>query len=125
MARHAQKSTPSTQKYLEIAEIKEDTVVLKDGSLRAVILVSSINFALKSELEQQSLVAAYMDFINSFDYDFQIVIQSRHINLDNYLNSLNSLIETQKNEQLKVQMVSYKNYLRQLLDTNDIMTKKF
>lgn len=125
MPRHASKASPSTQKYLEIAEIKEDTVVLKDGTLRAVILVSSINFALKGELEQQSLISAYMDFINSFDYEFQIVIQSRNINLDNYLNSLTGLIEGQKNDQLKAQMISYRNYLSQLLDSNDIMTKKF
>ena len=55
----------STQKYLDIAEIKDDTVILKDGTLRMVLLVSSVNFALKSEDEQEAIVQAYVSFLNS------------------------------------------------------------
>ena len=58
----------ASQKYLDIAEIKDGTIILKDGTLRAVILVSSINFSLKSEDEQNALIQAYIGFINSFDF---------------------------------------------------------
>ncbi|MFH0857066.1 MAG: hypothetical protein V1860_04165, partial [bacterium] len=66
------KPYPSTQRYLDIAEIKDDSVVLKDGTLRAVLLVSSINFALKSDEEQDAIIQAYMSFLNSFEHPLQI-----------------------------------------------------
>lgn len=121
----ANRATPNTQKYLQISEIKENVVILKDGSLRAVILVSSINFALKSSDEQQALVAGYIDFINSFKDPFQIVIQSRKLNMDKYLTNLKVLENDQKNELLKAQMSSYRQYIQELVDLGDIMTKRF
>jgi hypothetical protein len=121
----ANKSTPSTQKYIDIAEIKEDVVVMKDGTLRAVLLVSSINFALKAQEEQDALIAGYMDFLNSFKYPFQIVIQSRKLNMDQYLGSLRVLEKNQTNELLKGQMASYREYVRELVEIGEIMTKRF
>lgn len=121
----ASKSTPSTQKFLDIAEIREDVVLMNDGTMRAVMLVSSINFALKAETEQQALVSAYMDFLNSFAYPFQIIIQSRKLNLDKYLGKLLTLEKDQKNELLKAQMGAYRAYVKELIDIGDIMTKKF
>ena len=123
--RTANKGTESTQKYVDIAEIKEDVVVMKDGTLRAVILVSSINFALKGEDEQQALVSAYMDFINGFEFPFQIVIQSRKLNMERYLTNLALLEKDQKNELLKTQMGAYREYVKELIDIGDIMTKRF
>ncbi len=75
----------STQQYLDIAEIKDDTIVMKDGTLRAVLLVSSINFALKSEDEQDAVIESYVRFINNLSFTLEIVIQSRELDIDNYL----------------------------------------
>lgn len=122
----AKKSTsPATHQYLDIAEIKEDVVVMKDGTLRAVVLVSSINFALKAEVEQNALIAGYMELINSFQYPVQVVIQSRRLNMDKYLTSISELERTQKNELLKTQMKSYREFVKQLLEIGEIMTKRF
>ncbi|MBU2229261.1 hypothetical protein KJ810_02530, partial [Patescibacteria group bacterium] len=63
-----QKPKASTQSHLDILEIKDNVVVLKDGTLRAVVLVSSINFALKSEDEQVAVIQGYTQFLNSFDF---------------------------------------------------------
>ena len=80
------KSTlPSTQKYLDIAEIRSDVVIMKDGSLRAVLLVSSINFSLKSMEEQQAIISEYVNFLNFIDFPMEIVVQSRKLNIDKYL----------------------------------------
>src|SRR3989344_1093425 len=84
---------PSTQRYLPIAEIRDDTVVLKDGSVRAVLLVSSVNFALKSSEEQTATVQGYISFLNSLDFPLQIVIQSRRFIIDHYLADLEREIE--------------------------------
>ena len=82
------KINASTQEYLDIAEIRDDTVIMKDGTLRSVLLVSSINFALKSEDEQNAVVDSYIRFLNNLSFTLQIVIQSRELNIDNYLEYL-------------------------------------
>jgi len=75
----------STQRYLDITEIKDNCVILKDGTLRAVLMVSSINFSLKGEEEQAAIIQSYVQFLNALDFNLQIVIQSRKLNIDNYL----------------------------------------
>lgn len=119
------KPSQSTQKYLDIAEIKDDTVVLRDGGTRAVLLVSSINFALKGEDEQNAIIQAYVSFLNSLSFPLQIVIQSRNLNIDGYLTKLENLEKEQTNELLRLQIADYRAFLRDLLDLGEIMTKKF
>ena len=66
------KTNTSTQQYLDIAEIRDDIVILKDGTLRSVLLASSINFALKSEDEQNALIHGYISMLNNLDFSLQI-----------------------------------------------------
>ena len=119
------KITVSTQKYLDIAEIKEDCVVLRDGTLRAVILVSSVNFALKSEDEQNAIISAYISFLNFLEFPLQIVIQSRKLDIDGYLDRLAKVEKEQTNELLRMQTKEYRQYISQLVEIGDIMTKRF
>lgn len=121
----ANKSTPSTQEFLQIAEIRDDTIIMKDGSLRAVLLVSSINFSLKSEDEQNAIIAAYVSFLNSLDSPLQIVIQSRKLDLEHYLEFLKELEEKQTNDLLKIQITEYHQYITELIELGNIMTKRF
>ena len=114
-----------SQRYLDIAEIKEDIIIMKDGTIRAVLLVSSINFALKSVDEQNAIVQAYMSFLNSLDFPIQIVIQSRRMNIDDYLRKLGESEKTQTNELLRRQISDYRDFVKWLVETGDIMQKKF
>ncbi len=120
----AKPGVPS-QRFLDIAEIKEDVVVMKDGTLRAVLLVSSINFALKSVDEQNAIVQAYMQFLNALDFPIQITIQSRRMNIDQYLSRLGESERTQTNDLLRRQISDYREYVRQLVELAEIMQKKF
>ncbi len=115
----------STQKYLDIAEIKDDVVVLKDGTLRSVLLVASVNFALKSEDEQQAIIQAYVAFLNSFDFPIQIVIQSRQLNIEPYIEKLHLIEKEQTNELLRLQTVEYRHYISELVKFGEIMNKRF
>ncbi|MFH1187807.1 MAG: hypothetical protein V1688_03000 [bacterium] len=119
------KNLPSTRKYVDIAEIKDNTVVLKDGTLRAAVLVSSINFALKSEDEQNAIVGAYMGFLNSLQYYVQLVIQSRKLDIEQYLKKLDVVEKEQTNDLLRMQIASYRQYVGELIEMGDIMTKRF
>lgn len=115
----------STQQFLDIAEIKSDTVIMRDGTLRAVLLISSINFALKSEDEQNAIISAYVSFLNNIDFPLQIVIQSRELNIDGYLNSLKQKVKEQTNELLKMQTIEYMQYILELISMSKIMNKRF
>ena len=115
----------STQQYLDIAEVKEDTVIMKDGTLRAVLLISSINFALKSEDEQNAIISAYVSFLNNIDFPLQIVIQSRELNIDKYIDDLKKKEKEQTNELLKMQTNEYINYIQELISISKIMNKRF
>ena len=122
----ANKSTAvSTQQYLDIAEIRDDAVVLKDGSLRAVLLVSSINFALKSEDEQNAIIQGYISFLNSLDFPLQIIIQSRRLAIGAYLDSLLVKQKEQTNDLLRTQIAEYRDFINELVSLGDIMAKRF
>jgi riboflavin synthase len=119
------KPGPATQRHLDIAEVKEDVVIMKDGTLRAVLLVASINFALKSEDEQQAIIAAYVQFLNSLEFPLQIVIQSRKLNVDKYIERLHESEREQQNELLRVQIADYRNFVQELVTLGQIMQKQF
>ena len=115
----------STQQYLDIAEIKDNTIIMKDGTLRAVLLVSSINFALKSEDEQNAVIDSYIRFLNNLSFTLQIVIQSRELDIDNYLQYLKTKEKEQINKLLKIQTADYIEYIKELTSLGRIMNKRF
>ena len=119
------KISTTTQKYLDISEIKENIVILRDGSMRSVLLVSSINFALKSEDEQSALISAYVSFLNNLDFSLQVVIQSRELDMENYLNDLKRREKEHTNELLKIQMNEHIQYIEDLISIGRIMNKRF
>ncbi|MDD5290539.1 MAG: TraC family protein [Patescibacteria group bacterium] len=119
------KSVVSSQKYLEIAEIREDAVIMRDSTLRAVLLVSSVNFALKSEDEQEAIISSYVSFLNNTDFPLQIVIQSRELDINGYLEQLKQKEKEQTNELLKIQTAEYAQYIGELVSMAKIMNKRF
>ncbi len=119
------KIASSTQKYLDIAEIRDGVVILKDGSIRKILISSSINFALKSQDEQDAIINGYLSFLNSINFPLQIVIQSRKLNMEKYLGELKSRESEQTNDLLRTQIVEYQKFINQLIEIGDIMGKKF
>lgn len=115
----------STQDALKFAEIHNDTIVLKDGNLRQILLCSSINFALKSEQEQNSIIYAYQNFLNSLNFPIQIVMQSKKLDLSNYLAKLTEKANTQTNELLRAQTLDYIDFIKRLINLANIMDKRF
>jgi len=114
-----------TQDHLNISEIKDGVVVMRDGTLRSVILVSSVNFSLKSDDEQNAMIGAYANFLNNIDFVLQIVIQSRELNIENYLEYLRQQEKQQTNKLLKIQTGDYINYIQELISLGKIMNKRF
>ena len=115
----------STQQFLEIEEIKEGILVLKNRQVRGVLMVSSQNFALKSEEEQQAIIFQFQSFLNSLDFPLQISIQSRRLNITGYLDYLKDLETNQQNELLKKQTEDYRLFVERLISGGSIMAKNF
>jgi type IV secretory pathway VirB4 component len=115
----------STQQFLEIEDIREGVLILKDRSLRGVLVVSSLNFALKSEEEQNAIIYQFQNFLNSLDFPIQIYIQSRKLNITGYIEKLKELEKEQKNELLKIQTRDYIQFIENLLAGGSIMSKNF
>ena len=126
MAKQASPNTQkSTQNTLLITEIKDGVVIMKDGSLRAVVLGSAINFDLMSPQEQDGVEFAYQGFLNSLHFPIQIVIKSQKIDLDNYIEKLVTLRTEQANDLLGNLMEDYIANIRALVDEVNIMDKQF
>lgn len=125
LRKNKRKISASTQKHLPFSEIKNDLLIMPDGSMRAVLLVSSVNFALKSEDEQMALVQGYVQFLNAFDFPMQIVVQSRRLRIEEYLDKIKEKEKKQQNELLRIQTGEYRRYVAELVKLGDIMTKKF
>jgi len=115
----------ATQAFLEVQDIREGVLVLKNNSIRGILMTSSINFALKSEEEQTATIFAFQNFLNSLDFFCQIVIQSRNINITPYLDSLKDLEDKQTNSLLKKQTTSYREFIKEMVVGDVVMTKSF
>jgi type IV secretory pathway VirB4 component len=115
----------NTQDLVEIENIRENTLILKDGSLRQVVMVGGVNFALKSEEEQNLITQAYQNFLNSLNFQIQIVIHSRKINIERYLQNLEEYKAKEQSALLQDQISEYQEFIRRFVADNAIMSKTF
>jgi len=117
-------SKPS-QNFIPIQEVRDGTVILDDGSLRMVLMTSSVNFALKSEDEQTAILSQYQNFLNSLDFPVQIFIDSRELDVDPYLKTLKEAEKEQSNELLKIQIREYVEFVKNFVSSTSIVSKSF
>lgn len=120
----ALKANPS-QRFVPIKEIRDGIAVLNDGGLRAILMTSSINFALKSTENQEAIILQFQNFLNSLDFSLQIVIQSRRLDIRPYLALLNERKKAQTGELMKLQINEYMEFIKSFTEATNIMTKSF
>ena len=118
-------SKKTAQDFLEFEQIREGIIILKNKALRAILMVSSLNFALKSEDEQNAILYQFQNFLNSLDFSCQILIHSRRINIVGYLDKLKKIEEKEDNESLKIQIAEYRKFIESLMAGGSIMRKIF
>jgi len=121
----AQKKAQTTKDFVAVADVRDDVLILKDGSLRSLIEVGSMNFELKSIEEQTAIIQSFQGFINSVDFPLQMLVSSRKLDIHPYLKSLDAVAEALKNELLKIQAVEYSRFIKGLTELANIMSKKF
>ncbi|MDA8611262.1 hypothetical protein N9L18_00125 [Candidatus Pacebacteria bacterium] len=115
----------ATQSLVSIREVRDGIVVLKDGSMRAILMTSSINFALKSQEEQGAIIFQFQQFLNSLNFTVQIFVQSRRLDIRPYLATLESREKEQINDLMRIQTKEYVEFIRTFTERSNIMTKSF
>ncbi len=115
----------STQEFVPVKEVRDGIVMLKDGSMRAIVLCSSLNFALKSADEQEAIIYQFQNFLNSLDFSIQISIQSRELDIRPYIATLEKQYNEQLNDLLKIQTKEYIQFVKTLTESQNIMSKAF
>lgn len=115
----------AAQDFVPVREVRNGTLIMKDGGLRAVLMASSVNFALKSDVEQESILGAFQTFLNTLDFSVQIVIQSRELDIRPYLELLTQREQEQESELMRLQLREYRSFVEQFMDRTDIMRKYF
>jgi len=115
----------ATQNFIPIEEVRDGIVILKDGSLRTIIMVSSVNFDLKSDEEQNALTSSFQRLLNSIEFPLQFFIQSRKLDIRPYLASLEQRLKQIPEELLRVQTKEYIEFIRWFTEQTNIMRKTF
>lgn len=118
-------TSKATQDFVPIKEVRDGIIILKDGSLRLIVMASSLNIALKSEDEQAALIMQFQNFLNSLDFSMQIFIQSRKLDIRPYIALLENRVLEQLDDLLKTQTKEYIGFIKNLTETTNIMTKNF
>jgi type IV secretory pathway VirB4 component len=118
-------ASKATQEFVPIREIRDGVVILKDGGMRAVLITSSLNFALKSEDSQNAIIAQFQNLLNSLDFSVQIFLESRRLDIRPYLLTLEERYKAEINELLKTQIREYIDFIKNFTENTNIMTKSF
>jgi hypothetical protein len=115
----------TTQNFVPIQEIRDGIVILKNGGMRSIVLVSSLNFGLKSSDEQGSILMQFQNFVNSLDFSIQIFVQSKKLDIRPYLALLEDRYKEQVTELMKIQVREYIEFIRTFVENTSIMSKSF
>jgi len=115
----------STQTYIPLSAVYDSVVVSKTGSFSQIVMVNSVNFGLKSEEEQTSIISQYQGFLNSLGFPIQIILHSKKLDLTSYLKDLKNRIPRESNELIRYQIQEYTDFVEKLISIANIMDKKF
>lgn len=125
MPANASANNLNAKQFVDIHDIRDDVVVLKNGSLRLLIEVGSVNFDLKSSDEQMAIINGFKNFINSLDFPLQIVVHSRNLDIAGYLARTQETVQKIENELLRIQGVEYIKFVGGLIELANVMSKRF
>lgn len=117
--------TKTTQSFVPVKEVRNGVIVLKSGGYRGVLMCSSINFALKGEDEQRAIIGGFQSLLNTLDFSLEIVVHSRKTDIRPYLALLETRMTDQTTELMRLQLREYIAFIRNFIDSSDIMTKMF
>lgn len=121
----AQKIHASTQKFTEIVDFIDNTVILEGGNACLIIEITASNFALLSKREQDSRIFSYASLLNSLSFPIQILIRNKRIDITSYLKELDEAIKNSKNQRLQAYIGYYRDFVQEMVTVNVVLNKSF
>ena len=115
----------STQEHLDLEDIRDDLIILKNGNVCLVLQTNAVNFDLLSEQEQDAMIYAYSQLLNSLSFPIQIIVRSKVMDISSYLIKLHEARNTQTNKSLVAQMNLYETFIKELVAKNNVLDKRF
>ncbi len=119
------KSKTSARQQIAIKGVRDGILILPHNEYRAILQVSSLNFELRSEEEQDAIIDTYESFLNSVGSNLQILVRTREIDMDKYLADLSERLDDEKEDIYRTQLQNYDEFIRSLITTNKILTRHF
>jgi hypothetical protein len=119
------KKKQSSRHQIAIEGVRDNILLLPGNHYRTVLQLSSINFELKSEAEQDALIDTYQSFLNSLATPLQIIVRIRELDMDKYLEDFQSRLKEESEEIYRQQVINYTAFVRKLIVTNKILTRNF
>ena len=115
----------TTQQFLDIYDITNNYVVMKDGTVSVILTVDAMNFSLLAEEEQDAIMYAYAGLLNSLNYTVQIIIQSRTKDVTSYLKLLQEQEVITENPTMQQRIRMYREFVGNLIHERNVLDKKF
>jgi len=120
------KPTATTQDHLDIVDIKNNTVILRNGGAAVVVETNAINFDLLSMQEQDAAIAAFSSLLNSLSFPIQITVRSKKLDISDYLEKVKELENKQANTKVKEQIRAYRTFIKdELVTKEEVLDKNF
>ncbi len=120
-----QSTANASQDFVPIKEVRDGVAILKDGGMRAILMASSVNFALKSEDERTGFIFQFQNFLNSLEFTTQIYVQSRDLDIRPYLATLEEAYQKTSDDLMRIQIKEYMTFVQRFVEGANIMTKQF
>ena len=117
--------THTTQDHLDILEVKDDFVVLKNGAVSIVLATNAVNFDLLSEMEQDALISAFSMLLNSITFPMQVVIRSKKLDISKYIEKIQKVENKITDPLMKHQAESYRKFVQDVIKQNEVLDKRF
>jgi len=121
----SERITNTTQEHLDILDIKDDLVVLKNGIICAVLQTTAVNFDLLSEIEQDAIIAAFSMLLNSITFPIQVVLRSKKLDITKYIEKIQRVESKITDPLMKHQAEAYRKFVQEVIKTNEVLDKKF
>jgi len=115
----------STQEHLDIEDIQDGIIILRDGSCCLVIATTAINFGLLSEKEQEATIYAYAGLLNSLTFSIQVVLRSQRKDISGYVKLVKRAEEKETKKEIKIQIQKYRQFIEETVAKNEVLDKKF
>ncbi len=115
----------TTQQHLDIEDIKDNMVILKNGAVSVVLETTAVNFDLLSEIEQDAMIAAFSMLLNSISFPIQVVVRSKRLDITKYLEKVHRVEQKITDPLLKIQAQYYRKFVQEVIEKNDVLDKKF